>query len=137
MVADCLIPGLCFLPLLLEDLGFVSRNLIITKIAVRASCLGTHPYDRMCSTFTALWLSFISSSFLFWKCSNFRKFESQKNEPLYTPHQDLPIPICLSSCCPPPSLICTPFVLAEPFQNDQVDRSLYQHVFPRRKNKPL
>lgn len=137
MVADCLIPGLCFLPLLLEGLGFVSRNLTLTKIAVRASYLGTHHYDRMCGTFTAPSFSFSSSSFLFWKYSNFRKFERQKNEPLYTPHWDLPIAMCLSSHRPPPRLVRTPLALAEPFQNDQVNRRLYQRAFPRRKDRAL
>lgn len=137
MVADCLIPGLCFLPLLLEGLGFVSRNLTLTKIAVRASYLGTHHYGRMCSTFTAPWFSFSSSSFLFWKYSNFRKFERQKNEPLYMPHRDLPVAMCLSSRHPPPRLVRTPRALAEPFQNDQVNHRLYQRAFPRRKDRAL
>ena len=97
MVADCLIPGLCFLLFDWRTWALCQETLVqLWELfrplpwACTPHCDGTRP------TLTAPWFSWISPSFLFWKYSKFRKFERQRNEPLYMPHQDLPIPICLS-----------------------------------------
>lgn len=77
-VADGLVPGLCFLPLRLEDLGLVARTL-------RAA-----PSTLKRPAFTAPWVSQISSSFLCWEY--FGTFERRKTDPLYLPHRALPVP---------------------------------------------
>lgn len=79
--------------------------------------------DKMSSISIALWLTFILSSLFFWKYSNFRKYERQWNEPLYTFHQGLSSwerpfhSLSLSHMhIPPPTAPAFFFFFAEPFQ---------------------